>query len=962
MRSPARHLLFAFLLVLAAVSVAGCRSDVSGPASFAAPVELSADYTFKFYVDDGKSQSLVHVVPREVANAAKAKAMATGQITTKTFGNHAMHTLDVHIQSSPPTSGDGPEPIIVTGPDELVMAAATQCGMVGDQSYQISQYARTFQPNDPNFAADFADILRMESLNQNIPKMTPRDLWDPGFTTGGQTTPPNYSLFNFGPTNCDEVLEDEELLVCVADQLAQLADTIAPLTWRSVRFLGPNAGNVPGSDTVAWLIPPPAAQEKFIVRDLALEVLAQIPLLDSYAYTSDFSETSVGESCAAYYANLAPNAPPPSAPNVYPPYDPSTGRSVAQARWAFETNILRAAGQLVHDIVRDSLYDDLSGTAVNTAASSDQVSGRSVGLGLTPTQPYNTLGHAARLLMGRWDDVPGDPDPQCRQPERNGTAMDLTTAVVTTGLPGNGVAELNLVSTLADAGMRARAADSAPLTKSQEVAATLFEEAGLVIADNATLSGTTLHDALLTQLQGIKAQQAQGPMADIMAFSSGPSGLALKALVDSLNGSDYARAAQHNRTTFSIATLSPTTDSTAFAAAAQSAGMTVETTIPNMALSGIGIAIRGGLERALVDTDVIARTGPMMVASQCQERDNDGSSAHQILRLDDTASAANNPGFTGTPLPNGDTTFLPIASQFTRQDVFAVGSAIRSRLVKLREYADVMDNTSKDAQARGAAIAELGAWAGSARAILSTDLGTTATAALPANVYLDIIGEDPADFGVQIDANAGNSWTGHNFVELVVGSPKLAECAAHLATSGCDPTALQQATLLPTDITTDTFLPDNPDASTLRKKYGATGGFFRLVFPVPAGGAVGDGKGQKLGWDETFYVVRTQDPTKPLGTGEVLGALALPVSYNPRNNIGSFGEMSVTLSPMRRELLYDAFALGRWVGVAPPKAGEQPIGELQAPASTVCRGTSSFLSRTISPTTPTPSRTRGATT
>ncbi len=74
--------------------------------------------------------------------------------------------------------------------------------------------------------------------------------------------------------------------------------------------------------------------------------------------------------------------------------------------------------------------------------------------------------------------------------------------------------------------------------------------------------------------------------------------------------------------------------------------------------------------------------------------------------------------------------------------------------------------------------------------------------------------------------------------------------------------------------------------------------------------------------DTHGYVVLAQDPTKPTGTGAVLGALELSPLLQGSNSV-DYGEATLVLSPMRKELVYDAFGLGKWVGAAPPHAGER---------------------------------------
>jgi hypothetical protein len=300
---------------------------------------------------------------------------------------------------------------------------------------------------------------------------------------------------------------------------------------------------------------------------------------------------------------------------------------------------------------------------------------------------------------------------------------------------------------------------------------------------------------------------------------------------------------------------------------------------------------------------------------------------------------------------------------FSRQDVFSTANAIRNRLVKLDANATASvnnDPTSTAAHARLAAIAEIGAWAGSGRMILSTDQTSVidGTYALPSTVYLDLIDVNPADFGLTdlsqlANATSTSGWT-RSTLSLVVGAPKAAECAAGItaASAGCQPTGVLSAS----GSSLNTFGTPVPSAAVLRSRYGVanagaavagtngttTKGFIRLAFNVK-GGKVGDGAGAFGGWDEPFTVVLAQDPSQAPGVGEILGTLSLPVYVAPsspsaaaarpsppppppyRRPLVVYPEASTTISPMRRELVYDAFGLGHWVGAAPPKAGNTPV-------------------------------------
>ncbi len=934
-----RHTAVAFAFAAMAWLIAcGAGPGHSGPsATTTATAKLSYPYTFKYFIDDGTTRTLVNVVPAEVASAARAQPGGSNPKSTNARG---LHTLDITVPTNDPA-----DPLVVTGPDDLLGAAAAECGMVGDNGNTILAN----QPNNPAYA----DVVSMEQNGQVTPSLVFVPPWTVGTVLSNQPT--NYYIFSEVPKTCDNVLEYTETLVCIADKLTELADTVAPLTWHAPAFEQFNGGSL-ATGNVSWIIPPPAEDTKFIVRDIAMDVLAHVPILDSFNFVGPLTaatdgsgtefQASLGHSCAQEYANYASDGDPsheiplfgvsPIPPGwvSYPPNPATVGssRTLVGERQAFEAGNLRAAGQLLHDIIRDSVYSDLAGAAAVGEATGDQHGGQVASFDLASNQPYNSLGHVARTLLGRWDmalagsttPVPGVT-----------TSNQLSPFTIERDPQCHAVTELGLLPALADPGTIARANDLGALTGNQALAETLFEESGLVITDGATV---TLSTTLLDQLLAIKASTLG---TDPTTLSTQPTGMALSNLVGTLAPSDLARGVQHNQTTFSIITNSPTNlTATSLTTVAQAAGLTPwPSTMPqNAALGTSGIAILGGLPRSLAQTDPVARSGPMMVASQCAET---------VLPINDSLSAllasptAEPPAVFNYPNPNPSGNFTTgsaavsanMPAAWVRQDVFAVGDAIRAELVELRQFADgglaTTSTSSVDAQARAAAIAELGAWAGGGRAILGTSAQDGFNSAPPSQVILYLAGVNPADFGGQLPTPTSGQ------ISLVYNDPHLAECAAHLTTSNCSASAVQAAQWFPT---TDPpafelfpFLTPAQISTRIATGYGMTGGFVTLPFDVSAAPAnlvtnIANQAGTGWGFQNPFYIVLSQDPSKPPGKGEILGAIALAPALSSAGGTPStsLGTMSLALAPMRRELLYDAFGLGKWVGAAPPQAGELP--------------------------------------
>jgi hypothetical protein len=863
---------------------------------------VSSTHSYKFFVQNESGRRQVNVVPQEVAETANLRGpQVSSAITAQSLTKSSTIRVD---DISTATSDGGLDGTIITAPPEaLVVAAAAECGMVGDIGYANGATPQTTSP----------DVQTQEANHQQLPGMFP--VFPPWInqTIQGSTIPITaYYIFpqigSLYKYTCDAFLEFEEALVCTADKLAQLADTIAPLTWTPTIFpSGAPPSGYPASAIAGlsgtWTLPPPSEQDKFVVRDTAIDVLSHIPMFDAVPMfpTSGGAHQTCSELYAQYDRNPTSDLEtvlfggPPT--NTYPP-NPSGGSSamtgsIVKERQAFEAANLRSAGQLLHDLVRESVYSDLAGAAANMASTGDPLAGQALASGLTPAGQYDSLAHIARTLLGRWERSSAatpDGDPKC-----------------------GGVAELDLLPVLGDPGLRARQKDLGAVTSSQAGAEALFEKAGLVVADAAAID---LRGALATRL--VSQKVGAGPTAITSPDVISEINAAITNLLSTLSDSDLARGAQHNRVTFSIFTNSttdfdPSTAASSLGQAARSAGLTVSS-VADAALGGAGIAIDGGLSAASATTDPLARSGPMMVASQCLE--TSGAAGDELDEVN---------ALLGVPLSDSSFTFIQYPGESTRQDAFAVGSAIRSRLVKLRELADPPTGTSpsssRDTVARAAAIAELGAWAGSGRAILHADISDSGVLIpdFPQTLYLELMGIQAGDLGAKDEPSLLNA------VSLVYGDPHMAECAAKLTTVPCDPTAVAGAVWYPSSLSS--YLAPGggakgPSPSQLRAQFGATGDWVTLSFSMtnaPAALLAQAGSGFN-GFDQPFYVVSAQDPNKPTGIGEVHGALRLPIEGIPRDHI--FDDAMFTLSPMRRELLNDAFGLGHWVGAAPPHAGE----------------------------------------
>jgi hypothetical protein len=225
----------------------------------------------------------------------------------------------------------------------------------------------------------------------------------------------SFGIFSGEAKTCDQQIDQEEILLCAAERLASLADSEVPVTWvGALRGITGMRDDVTTADIPGIFIDeeyPPIVfpvldpKTKFIVRDLALQALSYIPLLDSRPH--DINGTNY--SCSELYAaapGLAAGTPRDSAYDklynthanpgaagtaFYPPIEtwPPTAKRLDHV-----TQVLRAAGQLTKDLIEKSVDSDL-------AAAADKVAGltpeeRIQALWVAPNDPFNSMAHAAR--------------------------------------------------------------------------------------------------------------------------------------------------------------------------------------------------------------------------------------------------------------------------------------------------------------------------------------------------------------------------------------------------------------------------------------------------------------------------------------------------------------------------------------------------------------------------------------
>jgi hypothetical protein len=748
----------------------------------------------------------------------------------------------------------------------------------------------------------------------------------------------------------------EENLLCIADSLGEVADAVSTTVWPSVEpgdnnkfvyaddggasILDPEAGVGISFDNVLygeWDIPPQADSDRFIIRDLAIHTLAMMATLDSYTDIAFPSPMPAG-TCAQAYAWMSnpTNAPSYLSPNssciqakfaapVFAVSSPTPNSSLplypdglsslcdggnnvpfdAQASLSFETSVLRAGGRLLHDLVRRDVYSDMAAASQQAAQTLDPQQGALAQWGQGPNGPYGSIAHAARVLLGRWElgdavEFGAASDPQCES-----------------------IAELNLLPDAFGNDLSARYEDLSIRTPGEQTAATLVEQAGLVVPSCILAASASASDAggagpgplgaaLLEQL--LAQTQAQNHLP------APPPATVLSNVLTGVSEADLAFAFQRTLDTWRLLTNSADTTAPGtetdggsppcvpVTSASTVAGLTVTQAPAGSALAAVhGITITSvpaagqltaGLSRSRLHTDPMARAGGMMEASQCDlatiggywdEWGTDGTAIFWNASSEPTA-----PYFTTPPASE-----LPGA---VFQDSFHIGQALERRLNVVQQAiaSQVGQSATNDALSTAlGGIAELRTWAGSV-IVRATPVGVPPYK----NMNVLIAG---LSYGQDFPSAPANTTTVQNAFAFVYGAPWVAECAAGLR-QDCPTDFVAQYVQMPSSAT---------DVTAQYATSGTLNSTFQLV--VPLGGVLTpptNGSTQ----ESHLYMVRLQDPGNSLGQGRVLGTLRLLGGRISRDRYHE-GVTGFVDAPMQRELVHDAIDLGAWVGAKPPAVG-----------------------------------------
>lgn len=427
--------------------------------------------------------------------------------------------------------------------------------------------------------------------------------------------------------SCDEILVGEEALLCVADRLAEIADAVDTIVWHDVGYYRPDSAGAAPFQPLTVRIPPQATKDRFITRDLALNVLGHLVRLDDLSPGWNTKVERMGGCSEAYHALTNGDVDPTLRPSILAqPSDTSqvllaqylrdsldggdneaTNAQRASNRLSYKAQILRAAARLTRDLVDKSLSGDMAGAEWQRAHAADPMQGLRSMWGQDPSNPdgYNSLEHALKVLFGRVENqrstaeyFQGLVDPAC-----------------------NGLDSWDLVDGMG-AGFDARWEAQSPATPGQSLAISTVARSGVVVpssqlvADNASNLRKGVKARLIRQ--GALAQDADKTLTpqELSEFEQTMVGQSISTVLNakSITDEDLLYGLNQAFTTYRLLTDSASDITTITAAA----GLSLATSGVDASIAALGGAVvEGGLPRSELAGDITGVVGRAAAASQC---------------------------------------------------------------------------------------------------------------------------------------------------------------------------------------------------------------------------------------------------------------------------------------------------------------------------------------------------------
>lgn len=601
-------------------------------------------------------------------------------------------------------------------------------------------------------------------------------------------------LFSATPAaKCDQVLEQTEALVCMADKLAAIGDAVGSLRWETIPDLrAREAAGVASEERYAlpWTIPPQAEKDRFIARDLALHVLALAARLEGSPLPVGGGLFTCGEIYAALDAqkpsatmvdanvaitNLADVAfddawqggdrAPGFMPVAADAWSAKSTRphAVARPRVMHELKVLRAAGALTKRLVEANVAADTAGAAAKLARAADTRIGAEKAWGRGDA--YDSLAHAARTLTGRLEvGVKG-----------GGAWFPADMACA-------GIGALDVAARSYGGGLRGRIEDPTLATPAQVQAATLASMLGVAVP-RAALEGldvAELRVLLGDQLVAAQAARSGATTAtQIDAIRNGALGATWRAQLAELAGPDLLVGIEY---AWATARMRIGADGKDFAKATARTGLVRMPSADEKLVAAFGAVpvVDDVLDRRAVPRDQWSRSVSLTAPSMCAEP---GGYAQ--------AFAITAPASTSVDLFNWQANDLDRVPRWVGQDAFSLAQYLERRATVLGARAAVATAGEADARAEAARVAtELRAWAGPARVFVSTlESMQNCSASFASNTpgcvddvvktfEVEVQGASAEALGLTAEDVAKGSARALAAVSLVVGYPYEAECVA----------------------------------------------------------------------------------------------------------------------------------------------------------------------------------------
>jgi hypothetical protein len=913
--------LLALAAMLSATVFGGACSGDDAPPSASAPAAATFDgsYGITAYVPEGES----------VRTLMFRQDIDVGAETGTSSG--PLKTLDIGFD--PDSGGALPQTIPTTSTSamkDLARMALSECGLRGTGTMGTTAFA-TAQRTGSCVVKQLSTGQAYNRVAATAPTnvLPTQSAWvgtEEPSCLGLDTSSQPFLFFSFEPKTAAQILQYEETLVCAASKLAELAESDKPVRWvYGLYGLGATAVatntstsvvDLPGynGDRSTDIIPQPVTfkvtqpKDRFLVRDLAMELLSYVPLLDQlplqagpqWRSASDIfskaatSSLSFGSFATGSDAALAYNittgtsttaVTSKAAADLYYPPLVWNGTAVdwpktARQHLEMETANLRAAEQLLKDLVEKNVYGALGGTMQK--ASQLSAAERANLMWQNANADGNSMSQVARDLFGRFGTL--------GMAASGGTVLNTNCAKDTrAGLTANWITPPDLWPAYAPYAFVSRGFDRRYRRRiggaraDGILAASKF---AYLVPDGVPLADMR-NDLFLAGRDVLAEQAGQSPTV----YASSLPGLAFKAQVDGLT--DQTMTTAFKRQTATFGALANTGVSPA---AFSSLGITAT-------LAGSGILQKYALSRPLarpdMTGDLMAYVGSLQMASECTgtQVNADFTTVGQVVLGDPTVNGSAVGRTAATP-------FTPRARSYQFQNAFAVGQAIRDRIVRLRDYAATVNTNNlgtavdEDVKARSGALFEVDGWAGGGRAVLQ-----------PTSTGINLILHDvnPADFGLPDSPN--QTQLINAFAMLVApafGTGDLvtyAQCASGTRTNKC-PSNLANYLWKPTSATTNTSVTAG---TTIAKQFGRLRKRFDIVFP-----ATGVGVPTYISTKNTVVlaqlakaVVRVKSGNfngQVLGSSRSTSTIATTTANDFINNTATF-----PLSPLQRALMEKVF-------------------------------------------------------